>query len=126
MQHLQRPLGTGSILFVTHDTTQQTYVGVAYRIVHVYIHLKLRRNVNLVLPVLRYGVAQLVVKRMYALSEELYKAWLLKEEFLLIRNCKNSKEGEAFLTKWFVACNYVCKSRFLFLFVCNTLNKLSF
>ena len=37
---------------------------------------------------------------MYALSEVLYKAWLLKEEFLLIRNCKNSKEGKAFLTKW--------------------------
>lgn len=67
---------------------------------HVYIHLKLRRNVNLVLPVLRYGVTQLVVKCMYALSEVLYKAWLLKEEFLLIRNCKNSKEGKAFLTKW--------------------------
>lgn len=37
---------------------------------------------------------------MLALSEELYKAWLLKEEFLLIRNSKNNEEGRDFLTKW--------------------------
>lgn len=41
-----------------------------------------------------------VLERMLALSEELYKAWLLKEEFLLIRNSKNNKEGRGFLTKW--------------------------
>ena len=37
---------------------------------------------------------------MLALNDDLYKAWLLKEEFLLIRNCKNSEEGRSFLTKW--------------------------
>lgn len=37
---------------------------------------------------------------MLALDDDLYKAWLLKEEFLLIRNCKDSEEGKGFLTKW--------------------------
>lgn len=40
------------------------------------------------------------LERMLALSEELYKAWLLKEEFLLIRNSKNNEKGRGFLTKW--------------------------
>lgn len=43
---------------------------------------------------------KLALERMLALSEDLYKAWLLKEEFLLIKNCKNSEEGRVFLTKW--------------------------
>ena len=42
----------------------------------------------------------LAVERMLALNEDLYLAWLLKEEFLLIKNCKNSEEGREFLTKW--------------------------
>ena len=42
----------------------------------------------------------LALERMLMLNEELYKAWLLKEEFLLIRNSKNNEEGRGFLTKW--------------------------
>lgn len=46
------------------------------------------------------GEDKLAVERMLALKDDLYKAWLLKEEFLLIRNCKNSEEGRSFLTRW--------------------------
>lgn len=42
----------------------------------------------------------LALERILMLNEELYMAWLLKEEFLLIRNCKNSDKGRSFLTKW--------------------------
>lgn len=43
---------------------------------------------------------RLALERLLLLNEDLYLAWLLKEEFLLIRNCKNSEEGRVFLTKW--------------------------
>lgn len=43
---------------------------------------------------------QLAVKHMLSAHEDLYIAWLLKEEFILIKNCWDRNEGRKFLTNW--------------------------
>lgn len=69
--HLERALGGGTaVLFVAHYATKQTNIRVADWIVHVKIHLELRRNKNLVFLVLWYGVTQLIVKGVYSLDDD--------------------------------------------------------
>lgn len=55
---------------------------------------------------------KLCVDHMLTAHEELYLAWLLKEEFLLIKNCKDRDEGSKFLTNWIELANYTKLSEF--------------
>ena len=68
MPHFKGTFRTGTaILLVAHYTAQQADVRVTDGVVHVEIHLELRRNVNFVLLVLGHRVTKRVVERMYPL-----------------------------------------------------------
>lgn len=55
---------------------------------------------------------KLCVDYMLNAHEDLYLAWLLKEEFLLIKNCKDRTEASKFLTNWIELAKYTKLTEF--------------